>query len=444
MARPEQYGAVADGVTNCAEAINKCLIEHGSCELGDGVYQLGAPGADHGAATLKSVIFLAWGDVRGRRLTGNGPDRTIVRNAPDTSAKRDSLYHRGVFMVKSGGPTFQADDCADALIQGITFDGNYDAQNQDLTMSGINVTGSGTRIIDCDFTGFGVGVDNQESFIILTSLPLAKGGSKGTEIRRCRFGRPGRNRRRAAAGSHIEALTSVAFGGNMASGRRSTGDVVAECTFTGDVGSDQTSPLHGVTPHNTVGAVISQNLFQDYQGNCFYVDTGFHGGTRFVKNKAVRVPSLVQLTSHNIFRIARAEAQADPERFMRWIGHHVDMVIEDNEVELSGPESYFWQPSTQARGWNPMVVGYNWDRDFGQYYREDNSGPHGVVLGCNRYKDVADDVKLFNIGGWMDGSFQYGIPNGPVSPAPGIREDCSRSGGLIALLAAVALGGVFR
>jgi hypothetical protein len=137
-------------------------------------------------------------------------------------------------------------------------------------------------------------------------------------------------------------------------------------------------------------------------------------------------------------------AAADPERFMRWIGHHVDMVIEDNDIELSGPESYFWQPSTQTRGWNPMVVGYNWDRDFGQYYREDNSGPHGVVLGCNRYKGVAEDVKLFNIGGWTGGSFQYGIPNGPVPPAPGIKEDCSRSGGLIALLAAVALGGMFR
>lgn len=441
MARPEQYGAIADGVTNCAEAINRCLSETGSCELGDGVYLLGATGADHGVGALKSSIYIGWGDVTGRRLTGNGPGRTILRNAPNTSAKRDSAYHRGVFMVQSGGPVFQQDDCANCTIRGITFDGNYDADNRDFTMSGITITGCGTRIEDCEFVGFGVGVDNQESFVILTNLPLSKGSGDGTVVRNCRFGRPGRNRRKAYPGGHIEALTSIAFGGNMASGRLSTGDLVEGCHLSGDVGADQTSPLHGITPHNTVGAVVRNNTFEDYAGNCFYVDTGPHFGTRFTGNRAIRVPSLVQLTAHNIFRIAPAEAEADPVRFMRWIGFHKDMVIEDNEVELTGPGTYYWQPSTQVSGWNPMVVGYNWDRDFGPYYREDNSGPHGVVLGRNTYRNVPDDVRILNIGGWMDGGFKYGVPNGPVPPASGIREEVGGGSTIGILLAIAAIAG---
>ena len=41
MAKASDYGAIADGSTNCARAINLCLQETGVVEFDEGTYVIG-------------------------------------------------------------------------------------------------------------------------------------------------------------------------------------------------------------------------------------------------------------------------------------------------------------------------------------------------------------------------------------------------------------------
>ena len=422
MARPEQYGAVADGRTNCAEAINRAITETGSVELGEGVYLLGDTGTNNGVGTMRSVIQFGWNPPQQSniRIIGAGPGKTILRAAPDTSAKRDSREAEGVFLIKTISAAYHAPNITNTRIAGITFDGNFDAGNQDKTMSGISVWGSGTVIEDCEFLGFGTGPANQESFIIWCGLATeSPDQSQGPIVRRCHFHSPGRNSRKPTGSEHIEAVTYVSVGGNLEAAKFATGVRVENCLFEGDVNANtQTSPLHGVTPFGTMGAVITGNEFRAFAGTAFYVDTGVHIGTQMVGNRATECPNFVHLTSQNLFRF-----RPDPnlrEYNSRTIARHVDMVIQGNTVTMSGPDSFFWQPTKP--GWPPMFLSYQWDRDFGQYYREDNSGFVNVQYSTDGMTTQFLDRVLVNIGGYWPpaGGFRNGEPWGPVPPAAGI------------------------
>jgi len=421
MARPEQFGAVADGVTNCAPAINQCLSQFGAVELGEGVYVLGDSGQTNPMGTLRSCIMFGWGEGNrdGIRITGAGRGRTILKFADDTSAKRDSPVATSAFMIRSISPVYHGHEVRNTRISGITLDGNYDGRNQDATISGIDVTGPGMVIEDCEFLRFGVGPMNGESFVVFCTLAAdSADGSQGTVVRRCSFHTPGRNARQPVGGGSVEAVTYVCVGGALEAGIFASGCAVMDCTFKGKSSETQTSPLHGVTPVYTTGFQMTGNRFGDFEGTCFYVDTGIHRGTRITGNTVTNGNNFVHLTSQNMFRFRPSY----PREFnARSIAIHDDVLVQDNSVQLGAPITMFWLANREV--WPSMFATYIWDRDFGPDYREDASGFDRVMVVPGAATGFTPDRALVNVGGFWpaSGSFRNGVPWGPVPDAMGIH-----------------------
>jgi len=94
MAKPEQYGAIADGKTNCAYAINECIRLHNICEFGEGTYVIGGKDIDPNDSqkVLKSGIL--WGfnptqNEAGVQLIGKGKGKTILKLSEDLTGRKD-------------------------------------------------------------------------------------------------------------------------------------------------------------------------------------------------------------------------------------------------------------------------------------------------------------------------------------------------------------------
>jgi len=106
---------------------------------------------------------------------------------------------------------------------------------------------------------------------------------------------------------------------------------------------NQQSPVHAVTARETSGMDVSYNNFDGFHDTCFYVDSYHHKGTHIHHNSALNVSAFVSLVVQDWFTLISATGEANPETYSTLIAAHKDMLIENNDVLLTGPGSWFYQ-----------------------------------------------------------------------------------------------------
>lgn len=424
MAKASAYGAIADGSTNCARAINLCLQETGVVEFDEGTYIIGGIGISN---PLDASIY--WGFpakyTRGIKLIGKGKGKTILKFAASTGTHSVLPYGSAIFLVNTYSyiGDDQSYDAGDCVISGITFDGNYD-ENFDVsnpyfkTVSGVRLIGTNNLIEDCEFKGFGVGVANQEAFALQSYLPsTAVDNAHGAVVRNCSFNTPGANSRPLPLGSTAEAVTWVALGGNGVANKYATGCVVEGCDFSNiTFGANQRSPQHGITPATTRGAIVRNNTFTSFAGQHIYVDSYKNFDLRIVDNNATLCPQFISLVTQNWVRLTGSPA------FAPLISSHVNVTIENNTVELAGPNSFYYDYNQPP--YNATFMLYQFDRDVDAYYNPTLiPGFKNINIQGNTISNSAGNDIVFNNGGYWPatGSFQNGQPNGPVPAITDIR-----------------------
>ena len=107
---------------------------------------------------------------------------------------------------------------------------------------------------------------------------------------------------------------------------------------------NQQSPVHAITARETSGMDISYNNFDGFRGTCFYVDSYHHKGTHIHHNSALNISAFIALVVQDWFTIVSgAPGVTNPETYSTLITAHKDMLIENNDVLLTGPSSWFFQ-----------------------------------------------------------------------------------------------------
>ena len=107
---------------------------------------------------------------------------------------------------------------------------------------------------------------------------------------------------------------------------------------------DQQSPVTAITVRETSGADISYNNFDGFRGTCFYVDSYQHKGTHIHNNSALNISAFIALVVQDWFTlISGVPTITNPEAYSTLISGHKDMLIENNDVLLTGPGSWFYQ-----------------------------------------------------------------------------------------------------
>ena len=422
MAKASDYGAIADGSTNCARAINLCLQETGVVEFDEGTYIIGAIGITN---PLDASIY--WGYpakyLRGIKLLGKGKGKTIIKFAASTGTHSVLPYGFNIFMVNTysyigDDQSFDAGDC---VISGITFDGNYD-ENWDpvnpyfKSVGGVRLIGSNNLIENCEFKGFGVGVANAEAFALQSYLPTtAADNSQGAIVRNCSFNSPGANSRTVP--TYIEANTSIAVGGNGATNKYAVGCVIEGCDFTNNLfNTNQRSPLHGISPVATRGCVVRNNTFTNYQGQHIYVDSYKNFNLVIKDNSATLCPQFISFVVQNWPRLTGLPSYAP------LIASFVDVTIENNTVGLAGPSSWYYNFNNLPL--NASFFLYQYDRDVTDLYNPGLiPGFKNINIQGNTITNSNGNDIVYNNGGYWpaSGSYANGAPSGPVPPITDIR-----------------------
>ena len=422
MAKASDYGAIADGSTNCARAINLCLQETGVVEFDEGTYIIGGIGITN---PLDASIY--WGYpakyLRGIKLLGKGKGKTIIKFAASTGTHSVLPYGFNIFLVNTysyigDDQSFDAGDC---VISGITFDGNYD-ENWDpvnpyfKSVGGVRLIGSNNVIENCEFKGFGVGVANAEAFALQSYLPTtAADNSQGAIVRNCSFNTPGANSRTVP--TYIEANTSIAIGGNGATNKYAVGCVIEGCDFTNNLfNTNQRSPLHGISPVATRGCVVRNNTFTNYQGQHIYVDSYKNFNLVIKDNTATLCPQFISFVVQNWPRLTGLPSYAP------LIASFVDVTIENNTVGLSGPNSWYYNFNNLPL--NASFFLYQYDRDVTDLYNPGLiPGFKNINIQGNTITNSNGNDIVYNNGGYWpaSGSYANGAPSGPVPPITDIR-----------------------
>jgi hypothetical protein len=178
-------------------------------------------------------------------------------------------------------------------------------------------------------------------------------------------------------------FTAAAAGPNVLPGLYLDGQVImlrsrrifaSECLFEGNKvrgGPDpvnQQSPVIAVTVRETDGARIRKNNFDGFRGTCFYVDSYQHKGTKIQNNSALGVSAFIALTVQDWYALIQTITPpvANPETYSTLIAAHKDMLIENNDILLTGPNSWFYQ--TAFLPLDAVFLIYNHDVDKSRYY----------------------------------------------------------------------------
>ena len=424
MAKVSDYGAVPNGIVNCAAAINQCMWETGVVEFDEGTYIIGTSSTSVNPAEL--VLYLGYPQkyTRGVRFIGKGKGKTILKFADNNYARITIPYGSSIFMFNTYSPGDDGtQDCGDCIFQGITFDGNF-ANNYSTvdssykTVCGVRIIGRGNLIEDCEFRGFGVGAQNAEAFALQCYLhSTAADNTQGAVIRNCSFNNPGPNSRVVAPGGYIEANSSIAVGGNGTSEKYATGVVVENCDFTeSPFNTNQRSPLHGISPVTTRGAVIRNNTFTDFQGQHIYVDSYKNFNLRIENNSATLCPQFISFVVQNWPRLTGLPSYAP------LIASFVDVQIENNTVGLAGPASFFYNFNNPPLDASFFL--YQYDRDVTDLYNPTViPGFKNIALQGNTITNSNGNDIIYNNGGYWPsaGAFQQGQPSGPVPPITDVR-----------------------
>jgi len=129
---------------------------------------------------------------------------------------------------------------------------------------------------------------------------------------------------------------------------------------------DAQSPLHAVTVRETVDAEVRYNNFNGYIGTCFYVDSFFHKGTHLHHNEALNVGAFIALQTNDYYATYLPLGYANPDLYSTFTAVHKNMVIENNDVLLSGPDSWYYQPAYPPI--NAVFLINNHDVDKSKWY----------------------------------------------------------------------------
>jgi hypothetical protein len=141
---------------------------------------------------------------------------------------------------------------------------------------------------------------------------------------------------------------------------------------------DAQSPLHAVTVRETVDAEVRYNNFNGYIGTCFYVDSFFHKGTHLHHNEALNVSSFIALQTVDYYALNNAQF------YSPFTAAHKNMVIENNDVLLSGPDSWYYQPAYPPINAPFLINNHDVDKSV-FYYPTDYQIP---VTSATRLTDV--------------------------------------------------------
>lgn len=408
-------------VRNWAPIANDLIAKDQSVEFPAGIFHLGdstpPPANDpFPDPNSRGAIIWGWNRTKNVSISGAGIGQTVLRIADNVILPQNfSPLSNFWSMIFTGGQgPADSVDCANSRVIGITFDGNH-RNNPSFTNKAIRIVGSNTVIESCEFLDFATGTPPggpaiaPECFVVECFLATSSAPeSKGATIRNCTFRMPGRKWN--SNPGYTTENTQVDVGGNMLRGISASGVVVEGCRFSGDFNrTNQQSPLHGITLFNTIGAVIRDNVFVDFQGSCIYADSGPQIGTKITGNTATNVWTFVQLSVQNWVRMGSGPWQ---------IARFKDMVISGNNVSLSsGSAPYAWDAPDQPSAF----LGYLWDRDV------DPTRPsfeNVVVAGDNIVKSPSNAYIVMNYGGYSPREGRW-MPGDVLGGTDGIRLETS-------------------
>jgi len=129
---------------------------------------------------------------------------------------------------------------------------------------------------------------------------------------------------------------------------------------------NQQSPVHAITARETSGMDVSYNNFDGFRGTCFYVDSYQHKGTHIHHNSALNVSAFISLVVQDWYSLINATGDPTAPLYSTLIAAHKDMLIENNDVLLTGPASWFYQ--TAFAPLDAVFLINNHDVDKSEYY----------------------------------------------------------------------------
>lgn len=309
MNTPEYYGyKIGD---NIAPYINKCIDTTGECYISEGTHILGRNDTNWhlGHVWSDSSIVWGWNKKHSVKLIGAGRDKTTLKWIDNCNAAYiQNKQADTIVMVATNWNEY----CNDNLIEGITFDGNYE-NNTKSTQLGIRIRGANNTIKSCKFINFGVGKKQiHETFQIIVGPD--SNTMKGTTVVDNYFTLPGRKSK--SSEKHVPENTCIAVGGYDAL----VSDNVFENMDFNVV--DQQSPLHGISLAFSKNAKITNNKFINFQGACVYFDSWTNENFTIENNTAKNVWQFLQLTCQHWDNLNQ-------------ISFNKNVLVTNNDVELS-------------------------------------------------------------------------------------------------------------
>ena len=153
---------------------------------------------------------------------------------------------------------------------------------------------------------------------------------------------------------------------------RSQRILAAGCTFErnevrgGPNKVNQQSPVHAITVRETLNAEVRYNNFDGFTGTCFYVDSYQHFGTRIHNNSALDICAFIALNVQDWYELI-GPLTANPNPYSTLISAHRDMVVENNDVLLQGPGTWYYQTAFDPLDAAFIVLNHDVDRSKWYY-----------------------------------------------------------------------------
>ena len=210
---------------------------------------------------------------------------------------------------------------------------------------------------------------------------------------------------------------------------RSQRILAAGCTFErnevrgGPNKVNQQSPVHAITVRETLNAEVRYNNFDGFTGTCFYVDSYQHFGTRIHNNSALDICAFIALNVQDWYELI-GPLTANPNPYSTLISAHRDMVVENNDVLLQGPGTWYYQTAFDPLDAAFIVLNHDVDRSKWYYPTDyqipitsvtrDGSGISTFTTASAHELQVGMQISTVNV---TDGTFN-GVFTVVSTPAP--------------------------
>lgn len=313
---PEYYGYTIG--KNIVPYINQCIRETKQCYISEGTHIFGRNDKNWNDGNVWQDSTITWGwhgindDVK---LYGAGIDKTILKLIDNVHTK--ALYDIPsdvIFMLQ----TNYYQSCNNAIISGITWDGNYSKNSGSSTISAIRIRGSNINISENKFINFGVGNAQKCECFQVSAGPINQ-NEQGPIFKNNIFSSVGL-KQNSPRGFVPENTLLTAGGTNPII----SGNKFIDCIFDKKL---QQSPLHGIAVATTTGSVIENNEFKNFSGVCIYMDSWSNENLIIKNNLAINVWQFIQLT-------------CQPWKDLNQISFHKNYTIMENNVILSNGEAF--------------------------------------------------------------------------------------------------------